>query len=295
MTNSITRAATRWPAVVLSSCLLLFAGCTESEDTPQPATLQPPVGERIYGIDENLNLVMFGAQSADRLSFSVRLTGLQAGESVRGMDFRNTDGLLYVLGTNNRLYTVDTLTGICTPFAVGAFTPAFASPVADVGFDFNPTVERVRVHTSIGENRRLNSADGTSANVDATLFFQAGDPTTGTPSSAACAYTNAIRGTTRPTTTQLFAIDATRDLLYEVVNANSGETRTLGPLGFNAERNVTYDISGRTNVGYTTWVNAGTNVSRLYNSIRTQDLANPRTTLVATLPVVLIALAVPVI
>src|SRR5436189_4355098 len=54
---------------------------------------------------------------------SVPVTGLQAGESLVGIDVRPADQVLYGVGSSSRLYTVNPLTGGATQVgAAGAFT-----------------------------------------------------------------------------------------------------------------------------------------------------------------------------
>src|SRR3954468_2151616 len=84
---------------------------------------------------------------------SVPVTGLQAGESLVGIDVRPTNQVLYGVGSSSRLYTMNPLTGVATQVGTaGAFTlngTAFA-------VDFNPVVDRVRVISNTGQNLRIN-------------------------------------------------------------------------------------------------------------------------------------------
>src|SRR5262249_32892052 len=100
----------------------------------------------------------------------VAAISLPAGQLLVGIDFRPRTGQLYGMsvdgagaGTNGRLYTINPLTGAFTQ--VGA---AFTIPVAGVGygFDFNPTVDRIRAVNHGNANFRLNPNNGTIAGVD---------------------------------------------------------------------------------------------------------------------------------
>src|SRR5207249_1823786 len=73
---------------------------------------------------------------------SVPITGLQAGETIVGLDVRPATQQIYGVGSTSRLYTLDPLTGAATQVGTaGAFTlngTAF-------GVDFNPVPDRIRV------------------------------------------------------------------------------------------------------------------------------------------------------
>jgi hypothetical protein len=47
------------------------------------------------------------------------------------------------------------------------------------GFDFNPTVDRIRVQSDADQNLRLNPATGALAATDTTLSFAVGDTNQG--------------------------------------------------------------------------------------------------------------------
>src|SRR5437762_11361486 len=65
---------------------------------------------------------------------SVPVTGLQTGESLVGIDVRPADQVVYGVGTSNRLYTINPLTGAATQ--VGA-AGAFALSGTSFAVDFN--------------------------------------------------------------------------------------------------------------------------------------------------------------
>jgi len=54
--------------------------------------------------------------------------------------------MLYGLGSTNRLYTIDLATGMARPIGNQPFTPALEG--VEFGFDFNPTVDRIRIVTN---------------------------------------------------------------------------------------------------------------------------------------------------
>ena len=69
------------------------------------------------------------------------------------------------------------------------------------GVDFNPTVDKIRVVSDAAQNLRLNVDEGTVLSADKDL-----NP--GMPQVVGAGYTNSSFTATRPTATQLFAVDA---------------------------------------------------------------------------------------
>src|SRR4029077_16274931 len=115
------------------------------------------------------NLIRFNTSSPGATS-SVALGALAAGEALVGIDFRPQTGQLYGLGVNATannatLYLIDPQTGAVTATGTAgqiAYVDAAGAAVdlpaatAGYGFDFNPTVDRVRVTTGTGLNFRVN-------------------------------------------------------------------------------------------------------------------------------------------
>ena len=119
---------------------------------------------------------------------------------------------------------------------------------ADFGFDFNPTVDRIRVTSDSDQNLRLNPANGALAATDGPLAFAATDVNNGqNPNVVASAYTNSMSGAT---STTLYDIDSDLDVLAIQNPPNSGTLNTVGPLGVNTGANVGFDISPTTGVAY---------------------------------------------
>jgi hypothetical protein len=108
------------------------------------------------------------------------------------------------------------------------------------GFDFNPTVDRIRCISNTGQNLRLHPETGLVAAVDGAL-----NP--GTPSVTASAYTNNFAGAT---TTTLYNIDNVTDKLTKQDPPNNGTQVEVGALGINVEAVSGFDITSRSGVGY---------------------------------------------
>ena len=199
---------------------------------------------------------------------SVRfITGMSSGENVVGIDFRPANGLLYALTTANRLYTVNPTTGAATP--VGSGPIATAMNGQSFGFDFNPTVDRIRVVSDADQDLRLNPNNAAVAGVDGTIAFAAGDPNAGqNPSLVGSAYTGNFAGSTLTT---LYGIDSTTDSLVTQgslnsapVSPNTGQLFTVGKLGVDTNNMVGFDIAQGTNSAFASLTTTGSRTSNLY-------------------------------
>lgn len=196
-----------------------------------------PTAPVAYAIGETGSFQIFDPTKANSFT-NKTITGLGAGETLMGIDFRPVNGQLYGLGVGAgtaKLYNFNLSTGAATAvgtgFAIGAGTTA-------VGFDFNPVVDRIRVVTNTGQNLRLNPIDGTIAATDGSL-----NP--GTPSVSAAAYSNNFAGTT---TTTLFVMDMTK--IYRQEPPNNGTLVDVGNLGVTIDALNGFDIGGRSNNGF---------------------------------------------
>lgn len=201
-------------------------------------------GIRYYGIAIPTQPVAYAVSGSNFLIFNPNassdvvtktITGLQAGESLVGIDFRPVNGQIYGLGSNSRLYTINASSGAAT------FVAALSSPLngTSFGVDFNPVVDRIRIVSNTGENLRVNPADGATT-VDVSL-----NP--GTPSVTAAAYTNNFAGTT---TTTLYVIDSGNDKLYIQNPPNAGTLTEVGNLTVNISNSNGFDIGGTSNKAF---------------------------------------------
>lgn len=192
----------------------------------------------VYAVDAANNLHSFYSNDSANLLSTTAITGLQGGESVVGIDFRPRTNELYALGSTSRLYRIDPLTAVATAVGSGPFTPALNGTA--FGFDFNPTVDRIRITSDNDQNLRAHPDTGVVAFTDATLAYAAGDPNAGAdPNVVGSAYINNFVGFG---STTLYNIDSDLDILITQTPPNSGTLNTVGPLGINVGDNVGFDI-----------------------------------------------------
>jgi hypothetical protein len=181
------------------------------------------------------SLYSFGIDSPGTTNFIGNVTGLGAGETVVGIDFRPATGQLYGLSSGGKLYTIDTGTGAAT--AIGG-TGATLNGTA-FGFDFNPTVDRIRVTSNANQNIRMNPITGNVAATDTNLAFANGD----SPFVVASAYTNNFAGST---STTLYNLDSRSNTLLTQIPPNNGQVNLVGGLGVDFDERAGFDIFGPT-------------------------------------------------
>ena len=208
------------------------------------------MGAQIFGVTATNSLVRFDSATPGSIIGSQPITGLASGETILGLDFRPKDDTLFALGSTNRLYIIDYTsnpTG-ATAMPVGPSGQFTLSGTA-FGFDFNPTVDRIRVVSNLDQNLRADPNSGALTGTDTPLAYASGDPNVAAnPNVVGSAYTNNVNGAT---STTLYGIDSNLDILVTQggVNgaspsANTGQLFTVGPLGVNVGDIVGFDVEG---------------------------------------------------
>ena len=162
---------------------------------------------------------------------AVLISGLGAGERIFAIDFRPATGQLYGVSNQSRLYVIDQNMGTTTPIGTQPFMPAING--MQVGFDFNPTVDRIRLVTDQTQNLRLHPETGAVVAWDGNL-----NP--GSPAVVAVAYTNNMAGAT---STSLYDIDVKTDKLYRHIPPNDGTLVEVGRLNVQAVGEGGFDIA----------------------------------------------------
>jgi trimeric autotransporter adhesin len=235
-------------------------------------------------------LYSFDAANPATTNFAGTISGITAGQTIEGMDFRPLNGMLYALGYDRntqtaQIYTIDLATAMATPVNVTPISLVLAPAGADrldVTFDFNPTVDRIRVMSNRDYNYRLNPITGAIAFTDLNLNYAAADINSGAnPYIATGAYTNSYVGATA---TILYDVDAQLKVVAKQDPPNNGTLNTIGALGgavsksfSSADVDIFYDALTQTNKTYLT-VNSNLEPDRLISI----DLTTGAGTLLAT-------------
>ncbi|HVY63597.1 MAG TPA: DUF4394 domain-containing protein [Gammaproteobacteria bacterium] len=170
-----------------------------------PATSPTNAVGSIVAVTESGKIISFQPTTPQKLCTSVAATGMQAGETIYGIDTRPADGMIYAVGSTGRLYTLNASTGVLT--SKSTLAPAMGDPFTGLmgtsfGVDFNPAADRLRITSDAGQDLRINVDTG-AVTTDGAL-----NPAGLTET--AVAYTNSFVGTG---TTTLFGIDPTTDSL----------------------------------------------------------------------------------
>jgi hypothetical protein len=201
-------------------------GNPDPDPIPSPTPEQPgpgPVsgleGRAIFGLTCANQLVLFGSGNPDELQRQVQITGMSAGSVMVGIDFRGGD--LYGVGTDSRVYTVDTLTGVAAAVA-GSFSPALGGEHFGLAYDAAHDVLHV---ASVESNQSLeiNPASGIVAAARPELAFAAGDAHEATnPALAAEAYHGAV----------MYGVESNENVLV-TASAETGALTTVADMPFN--------------------------------------------------------------
>lgn len=263
----------------------LLAACASTE------TVGPPAKEMIYAVTASNKLIQFNAGQPQKILSSKTLSGLAAEERLLGIDYRVAKGQLFALGDSGQLYRINTADGSASRIGTPAALPREGA--TEWGFDFNPTVDRIRVVNDAGFNLRLHpdtgsvvdgNADQPGLQFDGRLAYDAADASAGKAAAVVAAGYTYNKDNEKITTN--YAIDGKLGILVHqgtkegatpMVSPNSGRLYTVGSLGLGAFERATLDISDVSNAAYSA-VTRG-KLSSWYRV----DLASGRATLIGTI------------
>ena len=199
--------------------------------------------ETMVALTSGNRLLFFDSATPGTVTKTIAITTVSS-EALVAIDFRPATGDLYAMGASGRLYILTLTTGAAS---VPSATPTPLNGTR-FGFDFNPTVDRIRVVSDADQNFRLNPNDGSKTATDVALTYAAGDAHAGAnPNVVGSAYTNNFVGAA---TTVLYDIDSTLATLVYQDPPNAGSLHTVGPLGVSTTDNVGFDISQGTGTAY---------------------------------------------
>lgn len=230
------KKTTHLVALILILCSVLTIGCSKVNDGNKNG--KGPKLDFFALINTN-TLAKYDASKPEKAISSVSITGMQASETMLAIDFRPATGQLYGVGSSSRIYVINTTTGEARAIGTGSFIPALAGDVA--AFDFNPTVDRIRLISTGGQNLRLNPETGTVAATDGAINIGG----TANANISSAAYTENKAGASA---TVLFDIDVNNDILYKQDPPNAGGLVAVGNLGIDLSGTGEFDIAASDNI-----------------------------------------------
>lgn len=255
-------------ALALAAAALLSACAT----TPMEP-LGPLAKENIFAVTAANQLIQFNAGQPQKTLSSKPLTGLAAGDTLLGIDYRVAKGQLYGLGASGQLYRIDAKTGAASAIGSPVGLPTGAT---EWGFDFNPTVDRIRVVSNTGFNLRLHPDTGAVVDADANtpglqfdgrLQYDASDVNASKPANVVAAGYTYNKDNDKITTN--YALDGqlgtlvhqgSREGVQPPLSPNTGRLFTVGSLGLGAFDKATLDISDLNNAAYSAITTGGASV-----------------------------------
>lgn len=251
---------------------LILGGCTHL------ALPSEPTKEFVWAVTARHQLIRFNAGQPEKLLEQKPLSGLSPDEHLAGIDYRVARGVLYGLTDRGRLYTIDTSTGVLR--SVGDGSASLDLRGRQVGFDFNPTVDRIRVVDDSGRNLRLHPETGAQVDgdtgtpgvqPDGRLSYDANDSTARqAPRLIGAGYTYNQKDDKLTTN---FAIDGaqgtlvtqgSREGIEPLISPNSGRLFTVGPLGLGPLETASFDISDIRNLALAAVTTPADSQTRLY-------------------------------
>ncbi|MFA6045640.1 MAG: DUF4394 domain-containing protein [Phycisphaerales bacterium] len=240
-------------SVIRAATVAAFAGLA--------LTAAASAQQTVYAIGNGgSSLVRFQSNNPGSATVVADFSG--AASFLDAIDFRPSTGQLYgYLDSTDSFYTVNLNTGALTLASVGA--SGAPTNTFQLGMDFNPTIDRLRVVTDSGQNVVYNPVVGTAA-AFTSLAYAIGDVNeNASPSIIDNAYTQNFAGAA---TTQQYGIDYANDSLVRIAN-NAGTLTTVGFLGIDTDIYTGFDVytgPGGVDTGYAILTPAG-GAPRFYN------------------------------
>ena len=232
-------------AATLGSLILLGCNNDSNNDTETTNTI---TGDTLI-LTSNGMISSIDRATPNKIVSNLKITGLESGDELVGIDYRPKDGKLYAVGLLGNLYTLNPNTGKASflrkLIADSSDDAPFSKIMGDANLitvNFNPAADRLRVISNTGQNLRINVDTGVTI-TDGTIKLAEG-----TAAVVAGAYTNAFAGTA---STKLYSIDQNSDRIY-LQNANAGTLGVSAALGANINTNGGggLDIDPVSNVGF---------------------------------------------
>lgn len=241
-------SGTEFYMVDLDTGELSLVGTIGSDESAVGLALVAPADEvgDAFAVTDDGELLSFDVDSPEDITERVDISGLGDDEEIVGIDFRPATGDLVAISDDSVLYTIDTASGETT--ALGdVLDPELEDE--DLGFDFNPSVDRIRVDVSTAQNLRLNPETGQvgvdpdtdEPTIDGNLAYADGDENADvTPEVVAAGYSNNEDGAEETT---LYVFDAEADAFAIQDPPNDGVLNTVATLDVDVTDDTSFDIA----------------------------------------------------
>lgn len=196
-----------------------------------PAAPPAPPGTRLLGLVAPAEIVSFTTDRPQQLLRNVHVRGLPIGDALVAIAVRPANGVAYAL-TRTGLYDLDLSGGTAELIGTGL---GVTLPTGQIGCDFDPATDRLRVVGAGGVNLSIDPYSGAVASTDTSFAFAAGDVNEGV---TADIHAIAFTGRSAPlTTSTCFALESGLALLARVGDpahapgqARDGALYSIGPV-----------------------------------------------------------------
>jgi hypothetical protein len=183
--------------------------------------------EQLAGLTADNQLLLFRSDSPSNLQGAVTVSGLATGETLLGIGYQEALGRIYALGSTNRLYVVNPITGAALPVSTLPFSPPLNGDA--FAFAVDNSTNLARSYSSSGQTLTVSIFTGQGAGTGASYAYDPSDPGTGTtPVLSALAYSVPPAGSQGAA--GLYAIDSARSALVTAPTSQA-LIRTIGDLG----------------------------------------------------------------
>lgn len=230
-----------------------------------PATAPAQAAGNVIGLLDNNRFVSFTNAAPQKLCTApTAITGLQAGETLRGIDRRPANDLIYAFGTSGRIYTLDpaaaaaTLVSTLSAAPTDTTDPYTAVNGTQFAMDFTPVLDALRTVSDTGQNLRIEVDTGVTIT----------DATTNPAGSVVVEGAN-INSVPGAAATLMYLLDSANDRLMIIGrpsgNPAFGDLVAVGALGVgDIDAQGGFDIVGATNATFAALSMVGASTSDLH-------------------------------
>ena len=179
--------STHWMRPVLGLWMVACAACgddvpgflTDLDPTPPEQETPPPppiLGDTVIAVDLDNRLIVFGSESTGFVSRAYIIRGVPFFSRIVGIAHRPSSGVLYGVGNDSRVYTIDPWSGVATAVASERFSPIISSFFEiHFGMAFDPGTEQIYLVSAESRSMWIINPDNGSAVAAGPARFAEGD------------------------------------------------------------------------------------------------------------------------